>query len=330
VDCPVGTLCMGGSCIPDTDGCVADDECPADTLCEGGACRPRTACDIVPPDLTGPWSMRSVLRLRESLPRWLDGFLRAVSGPFRFIAGDADRLEVGLPDWVEDLIAPAMRDWADANLAPWVRDLLGGIADLNDILSTWNLEERMELRPGVLRSFYKGTHEWQTIQFRFRGMDVRGRPEDILDWRFRAAEFDAAVTCGVFVIERHDIDVSIGAIIAWVVNTVTYEATGRRYRTLREALTAATGGLCTQLGRVAGEAAPSYPGVASTVTSACNTAVSRLLDELDRTLREGRLGLDVMTLKGSSPIAGPNTLRPGGWEGTLLGRDFTGDFEATR
>jgi len=38
----------------------------------------------------------------------------------------------------------------------------------------------------------------------------------------------------------------------------------------------------------------------------------------------------VMTLKGYAPIAGPNALRPGVWEGTLVGRDFTGDFDAFR
>jgi hypothetical protein len=333
VDCPVGTLCIEGRCTPSPggDGCVADDECPATDVCEAGSCRPRTLCDITNPDLSGTWSLASTLRLRESLPSWLDGFLGAVSGPFRFIAGDSSTLGVpGLPGWVEALIAPALRDWADANLAPWVRDLLGGIADLNDILSTWQIDERMELRPGILRDLYKGTHTWLSTRFEFRGAEVRGRPEDILDWRFRASEFDAAASCGAFVIERHDVDVSIGAIIAWIVDTVTYEATDGRYRTFRDALTAATSGFCGEVGRIAGETVPSYPGLAGTVSRACDGAVASLITELDDTIRSGRLGLDVMTLKGYAPIAGPNALRPGVWEGTLVGRDFTGDFDAFR
>jgi len=333
VDCPVGTLCISGLCIPTPggDGCVADDECPATDVCEAGACRPRTLCDITNPDLSGTWSLASTLRLRESLPSWLDGFLGAVSGPFRFIAGDSASLGVaGIPGWAEALIAPALRDWADANLAPWVRDLLGGIADLNDILSTWQVDERMELRPGILRDLYRGTHTWLSVRFEYRGAEVRGRPEDILDWRFRPSEFDAAATCGVFVIERHDVDVSIGAIIAWLVDTVTFEATDGRYRTFRDALTAATSGFCSEVGRIAAETVPSIGGLAGTITTACNGAVSGLIDELDSTIRSGRLGLDVMTLKGYAPIAGPNALRPGVWEGTLVGRDFTGDFDAFR
>lgn len=333
VDCPVGTLCIGGVCAPSPggDGCVADDECPATDVCEAGACRPRTLCDITNPDLTGTWSLASTLRLRESLPSWLDSFMGAVSGPFRFIAGDSASLGIsGLPGWVEDLIAPALRDWADANLAPWVRDLLGGIADLNDILSTWSIDERMDLRPGIARDLYRGTHTWLNVRFDYRGTEVRGRPEDILDWRFSPSEFDAAATCGVFVIERHDVDVSIGAIIAWLVDTVTYAATDGRYSTFRDALTSATSGFCDEVGRIAGDTVPSYPGLAGTVSGACDGAVASLIDQLDSTIRAGRLGLDVMTLKGYAPIAGPNSLRPGAWEGTLVGRDFTGDFDAFR
>ena len=330
VDCPVGTLCTAGMCTPG-DGCVADAECPATDVCEAGACRPRTLCDITNPDLSGIWSVASTLRLRESLPSWLDSFLGAVSGPFRFIAGDSATLGVpGIPGWAEALIAPALRSWADANLAPWVRDLLGGIADLNDILSTWTIDERMELRPGVLRDLYKGTHTWLNVRFEYRGAEVRGRPEDILDWRFTPSEFDAAATCGVFAIERHDVDVSIGAIIAWLVDTVTYEATGGRYRTFRDALTAATSGFCAEVGRIAGETVTSIPGLSGTVSRACDGAVSGLINEIDSTIRDGRLGLDVMTLKGYAPITGPSSLRPGVWEGTLVGRDFTGDFDAFR
>jgi hypothetical protein len=333
VDCPVGTLCAAGVCehFPGADGCVADDECPATDVCEAGACRPRVLCDITNPDLTGTWSLASNLNLRESLPSWLDTFMGAVAGPFRFIAGDSTSLGItGLPGWVNDLIAPALRDWADANLAPWVRQLLGGIADLNDILSTWAIDERMDLRPGILPDLYKGTHTWLAVRFVYMGAEVRGRPEDIIDWSFSPSEFDAAATCGVFEIERHDVDVSIGAIIAWIVNTVTYEATDHAYTTFRDALTAATSGFCSEVGRIAGETVTSYPGVASTVTSACNGAVAGLIDQIDTTITEGRVGFDVMTLKGYAPIAGPNSLRPGVWEGTLVGRDFTGDFDAFR
>jgi hypothetical protein len=329
VDCPIGAICEGGACTT-PGGCLADRECAATDVCEGALCIPRTTCDIVPPDLTGVWSLASTLRLRESLPSWLDTLLSLVSGPFRFIAGDSTTLGLGLPGWVESIIAPAMRDWADTHLAPWARDLLGGIADLNDILSTWSIDERMELMPGVALDTYTGTHEWLRVRFDYRGMPVEGRPEDIIGWEFTPSEFDALVVCGEFEIDRHDVHVSISSIVAWAVNLVTYEATGHRYTTLHDALTAVTAGFCGALADAAQAAIGSSYSVRGVVDSACNTAVTGLIDSVTHTIDDATVGADVMTLKGHAPIVGPNRMSPGVWEGTLAGRDFTGDFDASR
>ena len=37
-----------------------------------------------------------------------------------------------------------------------------------------------------------------------------------------------------------------------------------------------------------------------------------------------------ITLRGHAPVTGPSSLRPGHWDGTLLGSEFTGDFNAER
>lgn len=328
VDCPIGTLCMSGLCAAPPGACLADRECGPTEVCEGTMCLPRVACDIIAPDLSGPWSLSSTLRLRESLPSWLDGLLSVVSGPFRFIAGDSTTLGLGLPSWVEALIAPAMRDWADTHLPPWGRDLLGAVADLNDILSTWSIDENMTLARGAALDTYTGTHTWLRVRFTYRGTPVEGRPEDILGWSFTPSPFDATVVCGEFEIDRHDVHVSISSIIAWAVNLVTYEATGHRYATLHDALTAVSAGFCSALADAA-QSATSY-SVHDIVASACTGAVSGLIDQVTMTIDGATIGADVMTLKGESPIAGPNNLMPGTWEGTLAGRDFTGDFTASR
>lgn len=330
-DCPVGLICAAdGSCVPDDPGgCVADDECPAGGLCDGGRCVPGDVCMVVDPALDGTWDLDTVLRLREALPGWLDGFLGAVAGPFHLIAGHTSTLDLGLPGWVEDLAAAAIRDWADANLAPWQRQLLGAIADLNDILSTWEVKEFMVLNGTGVRDAYTGTHEWTEVAFNYRGMMMRGRPEDIIDWRFTPSPFDANATCGTLNIERHDVNVSIGAIIAWVVNTVVYESTGGMYATLDDALTATTATFCDDAARTAG-AAVDFPGVESATYSWCNRTLGGLVVGAVDALNDARLGLDLMTLKGHAPIVSDRLLTPGVWEGTLAGSDFTGDFTANK
>jgi hypothetical protein len=322
-------VCVAGACGPTPTGCVADVDCSGDFICEAAACIPTAACMIDNPDLSGTWTLGSVLRFREALPEWLGSFLDAVSGPFRFIAGDSTSLDTGLPGFLESALESALRSFADSYLPPWARDLLGAIADLNDILSTWRVAETMDLtRTGVVDQ-YRGNHTWDEVSFDYRGTTVRGRPEDIIDWRFTPSEFDANAVCGRFLIHRHDLDVSIGAIIAWIVNAVVYEATDGRYRTLEDALAAASGGFCSGAASAA-ESALDYPGVRIAVESACDAELGRLTGLLVAAIADARLGLSVITLKGDSPIVSARELSPGVWQGTLVGSEFTGDFSATR
>lgn len=329
-DCPVGLVCSGGACVPDDPGgCIADAECPEGFLCDGGACVDDGSCGVVHPPLAGTWTMDTVLRLREALPGWLDAFLDAVAGPFHFIAGHTMTLDLGLPGFIEDIVADVVRSWADSSLPPWARELLGAIADMNDILSTWTIDETMVLTDTGVLDEYTGTHEWTEVEFTYRGMAVRGRPEDIIDWRFSPSSFHANATCGTLNIDRHDVDVSIGAIIAWAVNAVVYEATDGRYRTLDEALGAATAGFCDGAARAA-EDAVDFFGVGTAVGAWCTSELGALTSELTRAVDDARLGLDLMSLKGHAPIVSDRLLDPGVWEGSLAGGDFTGDFTARK
>jgi len=330
-DCPVGLVCSpDGSCVPDDPGgCIADDECPVGGICDGGRCLTGDACMVVDPPLEGVWDLDTVLRLREALPGWLDTFLATVAGPFALIAGHTSTLDLGLPGWVEDLAAAALTSWADANLAPWERQLLGAIADLNDILSTWNIQETMSLVPAGVPDAYTGDHTWTEVAFTYRGAPMRGRPEDIIGWSFMPSPFDANATCGTLNIERHDVNVSIGAIIAWAVNAIVYESTDHRYASLDEALTAVTGGFCESAAAEAA-AAVDFPGVESATYSWCSRTLGGLVVSAVDALNNARVGADLMTLKGHAPIVTDRLLTPGVWEGTLPGGDFTGDFTANK
>ncbi|MFK7999094.1 MAG: EB domain-containing protein [Polyangiales bacterium] len=327
-DCPIGTLCIEGECLP-PEGCIADDECPGEMLCDSGICVPEGTCDVVHPDLsTDPvWNVSSMYNFREALPGWLDGFLDAVSGPFRFLAGDSEDPDLGLPGFIEGLIGDAIRGWAEENLPPYVLSAFGGIADLNDILSTWLVEERMHLDRGDERDEYRGRSEWVQVAFEYRDMMMVGTPEDIIGWSTEPDYFDARAVCGTFNIEQHDVEIGIGAIIAWVLDVVVYESSDGRYDDLEMLADDVSRDLCREA-RTLAEGI--YSGAGGLAESWCNSTIGTLVDRMIMAINDAMLNLDLVRLKGFSPIIDGNNLRPGVWEGSLIGGDFGGTWSAER
>lgn len=332
-DCPIGLVCLeSGVCGagPGGEACIADLECPEPGMvCDAGRCRPGTVCDITHPDFSGRWTVQSILYIRDALPSWLDRFLSTMEGPFRFLAGDAACIDFGLPDWVEREICDLARPYIESALPPWAPPVFRAIADLNVVLSEWHIQEQMDLSTGGVTDAYRGTHTWESIRMFYRGRALEGTPESVLDWRFSPSPFNASAVCGTFNIERHDVNVSIGSIIAWLVDALVYEASGGRWRSVSEALGSLTSGFCDGVATAA-ESVVDYAGVADTVRSVCTRVLTDLVDRAIRELLESRLGASPITLRGSAPVTGPSSLRPGTWDGTLLGRGFPGEFIADR
>lgn len=329
-DCPIGLACVAGACVPGPGGaCVADSDCPATRVCEAGACVERTVCDIENPNLSGTWEMHSVLRLREALPDWLSDFLDFVEGPFRFLGGETTCIDFGLPSWVETAICDLVTPYVDRYLPPWSRPVFRAIADLNTVLTTWEIDETMELEPGAVTDSYRGRHTWDRVMFMYRAVPLYADPTDILDWRFAPSAFNASAVCGTFNIERHAVNVSIGAIVAWLVDAVIYEASERRWDGLSDALGEVVSGFCMGLADAAADNID-YPGVGDTVSRLCTSTLTGLADSAIREVLDARIGADPITLRGTGPIGGPNNLRGGTWAGTLLGSDFSGEYDAFR
>ena len=331
--CENGFVCSNGQCLPDggEGSCVADDECPDGDACIDGVCRGPEECNVQHPDLEGTWDVRSELRLREALPGWLDGFLSATAEPFRFLAGQSDDLGIDVPI-IGDLIEDEVRDWADDNLPPWSRDLMGAIADLNDILSTMQVRQRWDL-DGTAIDEYAGEETWSSIAFTFRGEEVEGRPEDILGWDVSSSPFTAHANCGVLYIDRYDVDAAVGAIIAWLVDTLVYIVSDGQYDTLAEAMfDFERGNFCPNVADAADDLAQQLGAgnVYNLVLAACDTALGRLIDDALDAINEAMLEFTALRLQGRADISDANTLSNGHWAGTMAGRDFTGDFRASR
>lgn len=336
-DCPIGLACIAGACVPGPGGnCVADADCDAGELCDDGTCRDRGICDIANPNFAGTpppapatWQMHSVLRIREALPEWLSDFLDFVAGPFRFLSGESScMLDWGLPGFVETAICDAAQAYIVDALPPWAGPVFGAIADLNDVLGTWDIQETMVLEPGTVADSYRGTHTWDRVQFMYRAEMIFADSTDIVDWRFSPSPFNANAVCGVFNIERHDVHVSLGSIVAWAVDAVIYEASDGEWETLGEALGAAVSGFCSGLADAA--AGVGGGSVRGTVMSLCTSTLTSLADTAVREVLEARIGSSPITLRGTAPITGPNSLRPGHWDGTFVGSGFSGDWDAVR
>jgi hypothetical protein len=326
VDCPSGTECVAGTCAS-TGGCLADADCGGAWVCEAGVCVDRAVCEAVDPDLSGVWEMSSTLRLREALPSWLSGLLDAVEGPFRYLSGDGPCFDLGGFGFLEGAVCALVAPVRDS-LPAWARSLLGAIAELNVVLSTWHVNERMELVPTGTPDVYAGTHTWTRVRFVSRSTAIEVDPRTLFDWRFEPDPFSASASCGTLTLSRHEIDFSIGAVIVWLVNAVIEESTDGAYRDLGSAARAVTDGFCRALADAAATSVDSR--LAPVVRAACDAEIGDAIDGAVRAIETARLEVSPLTLRGHATIEGPRSLRPGRWDGTLLGSDFTGDWEAWR
>ena len=333
-DCPSGTYCAAdGSCRPEDGGCIGDDECPLGTFCDRGMCLGEAACDVVHPDLeTDPvWNVSSTYNFREALPGWLSTTLDLVAGPARFLAGDSDYPELGLPDALEiaigALINDAVRDWVDTYLPPYAQDALSAVGTINDLLSTWAVQERMRLTAQSARDSYIGSSEWVEVSFELNGEVVRGNPRDLIGWTTTPADFNARAVCGTLNIERHDVEIGIGSVIAWAIDAAVYEASDHNYRGIGDLARTFRAQFCAYIN---GFAETHKPGWGDDAEMWCNTALNLLIDQMEMALQEALLRLDLVKLKGNAVIVDGSRLDPGVWEGSLLGGDFSGSWTGTR
>ena len=336
--CAVGFACQpDGRCAPDGgDDCVADADCPNGQVCEGGDCRPRDGCGG-DPDLSGTWTFHSTLHLRDALPGWLGDLLDAIDGPLRFLSDGILRgFDFDIPI-IGNQVERAVNGLVDQYIPDWVGELLGALADISDILSTWNVDQEIQLT-SVGGTEYRGEEEWTRVAFHYRGQDVAGTPQDILDWDVSVDDFTARTSCGTLNIDRHDVSVAVGSIIRWLLDVIVTIVSDGDYFSLEDLLYDIGEDVCYELAGAMQDVLDAIgdgldfdlPDLEGEFEDYCVHTADQYIDLAIEALEDATVRFDAVELAGQGTIVDERHLDPGLWQGELLGGDFSGEFTAER
>lgn len=329
--CPPGFACAAdGRCDPGTSlpTCAADADCEEEAFCHGGVCLPLDGCaagDALA--LEGPHRFVFDVPVRDALPPDAAAILGAVATPFRVLAGDGLELDLGLPPFVERLVAQLARAWAERRLAPWHRAFLGLVADADDLLSTWRIEEevRLDTAPAPWRGAATATATSLRLSLETEERRLVGTPEEVLGIAWSLAPAHVSAACGHAVVAAREADVPLGALVVWLLDRLVEEASDGRHTNVDEALAAVSEGFCDGLAADVGGAIGL--GVSPVLADACQAELDRLRREELDAIRAARLGATRLELRGHAPLPGVDAGAAAGvTEATLGGRSLRAGF----
>ena len=340
-DCPNGFICQNGECVPDPDqpqpACISDSDCEDDLICENGVCVDPNSCEDPDPDLSGYWEVESQYRFRDALPDWLDDLLATLAPPFRFLSeGILNGFDFSNIPVIGDTLEDAANSIVEQYIPPWVGELLGAIADINDILTNMDVIEEMYLL-SLAQDQYSGEHRWVEVSFVFRGQPVSGSMSEITGVDIVPSPFNARSICGILYIYDHDLNVSFGYIVRWVLDVIVTIVTEGEYFSMEDLLLSLTdycGDIADAIDDLAQDLAEGLdielPDVWDMVNTMCIAGIEAGTQEAIQRLEEITVSTDMIRLRGDATISSPTSLTNGHWYGELLGRDFTGSWEGRK
>jgi hypothetical protein len=175
------------------------------------------------------------------------------------------------------------------------------------------------------------------VELTWRGDVLRGRMEDITGLTVEHDDIAAEAICGTFYLHRHDVSVGFGFIIRWILDVIVTAVTDGEYFSLEDLLldlVVLCDDLALALDDLAWDLSESLditlPDVYSLAYSACEAGVEAGTRSAIDWLEGLTVSTSAMTLGGHATISGPDNLDDGRWDGTLVGRDFTGDWTGER
>ncbi|MBU1244715.1 hypothetical protein KKD52_07370 [Myxococcota bacterium] len=338
-DCPFGFDCINGTCVPTGDPeCTPVVDCPdPNDVCVNGNCiNPDTECQPLGPPtrLGGTWNFDSMLHLREAVGPFLGGILTGCEFLRDVILGTWSI--GGIPSWLMSIIADLVDDLIDEYIPPWAQQMIIVLGDVSDIVDDMRVYHTVFLIPMGNNEYY-GTQVWDIVEFDYRGNIVSDSPQNILGFSVHPEDFTSREICGTFYIDRHRIENVVGGLVRWAIEAmVTIVSCSSSdmpcYYSLEEALEDIIDcdSIAVAIEDLVWSIWEDAPSVYSPVYSACDSQKQNAINAILNALDNITVQLNLLSLRGMSPIVTDRDMHPGRWFGSLAGGNFTGDFTAIR
>ncbi len=338
-DCPFGFRCVNGVCVFDGDPeCVTIEDCPdPNDICLMGECiNPETECipQGTPTRLGGVWNFNSLLRLREAVHPLIGGILSAAEVLRDVILGTWSIS--GIPGWLMDIIRDLVRDLINAYVPPWAQQMIIVLGDVSDIVDDMRVYHTVFLIPMGNDEYY-GTQVWDIVEFEYRGNIVSDSPQNILGFTVVPEDFTSREICNKFYIDRYRVENVVGGLVRWAIEAMVTLVTCSSsdipcYYTLEEMLQDIIDcdSIAASIEDLVWSIWADAPSVYGPVFTACNNRKASAIQAILNALDNITVSLNMLSLRGTSPIVHSGYMHPGKWFGKLAGGNFTGDFTATR
>ncbi|MGM0596191.1 MAG: hypothetical protein ACQES9_04060 [Myxococcota bacterium] len=358
--CPDGQECIGGYCVNEPGNCSNNDDCPTGFLCEDGICvgegedncyevpcsDPNDVCingvctnpddcnlQDSPTRLGGTWNFDSMLHLRDAVHPILGGILTASEVLRDIILGNFSIS--GIPSWLMSAVNDFLQDLISEYVPGWAQDLIVALGDVSDIVDDMRVLHTVNL-VAMGNDEYYGTQVWDMVEFEYRGNYVSSPPEDILGFQVIPEDFTSREICGTFYIDQYSVQNVVGGLIRWAIDVVVTGVTcsngGPCYYSLEDALEDIID--CDSIAIAIDDLIYSIwsdaPSVYGAVYTACDNNKMDAIDEIIQALDNIEVSLNLLRLRGVSPIVDDNNMQPGSWYGTLSGGNFDGEFTAVK
>lgn len=338
-DCPTGWLCVNGTCQPDIPpgqtGCVETGDCQSGFVCVGGTCIPETNCTNPQPPtrLGGTWSFDSTLHLRQAL----SGFVSTILGAFEFLRDVIEgNLDIpGVPGFVEDFIEGIIQSVIQAYVPPWAQQLIIALGNISDIIDDMRVYSTVSL-VSLGNYEYIGNQTWDIVEFEYRGTTISEDPANIPEIGYVPMQsFSSREVCGIFFIDRFEVNNVVGGLIRWAVEAtltaITCSVPGWGcYYSIEDAMEDLID--CDSIAYELDDLAYNTFGIEvyDAVYNLCENGKQQAIDALINWLDNIEVSLNLMSMRGQADIATSSFMNNGRWYGTLVGGSYDGEFSATK
>jgi hypothetical protein len=342
--CPSGWVCVSGKCQPagkQPGGCNTNNDCPTGNACINGVCKPKTACNIphAADRLKGVWKFDSTLHFRDALSGVLSVLLKT-GGVLRDIIEGRFKIS-GIPSFISSIVSKYLKSLIGKYVPPWGQQLIIVLGDLNDIVDDMRVMSTVQTT-SVGNDAYVNSEQWDIVEFTYKGQKISSPPNAIPQiGTVKIKNYGSYEVCGVYLINKHQVNNAVGGIVKWAINTALSVVTckvqsipcfGSIDQALQQVINCQMLGM--QLDQMVMSIWPSAPSVANLVAQGCNAEKQKLIKMINDELNKLTTKLSLLELSGTANIQNQHNLPAGTWNGVLgsgiAKGNFKGEFKAVK